>query len=560
MRTQLFHTILLGGLMACLPTIPLAAQHSSVAFALTFEEPDSLLINSGMLQLGKFRTQNGIRKNGIALLQNGAIEVSSVAPRSANVQYLFWFQLNDDVRTYQTLFHVNDSLGTFSIFIEKGAVGIEFSTENNELKTAYALLPNTSQKIWQALSWRVERCMFTLAIGCQEILTIPFPTLLFARNTDKTVLIGNNRENQPFLGNIDEVMGFHHPLSTAEFRSYCSQQFLLSYLPISSTQTPDELASAPQPADSSQEENTEFAKPYQPVRITDWEVLNSTEQGTHTLPFNAAHFTLAIEFFRTKDARQPLFTLSSLGLQYLFVATEESFRIERTDLQGKVDSVLFYTNLSVLHSQTLILEMKGCTLSLYQGCELVGSRINAIFNLLAQPLEVTFTASETGYVQKLQHYPAHFNAEERATRFCADTTNAQGAATKHTALRALFNSRKSYLQPEPVVVPSPEVLLSFWDFDRIDGDTVSALWNDEVILAYHGLTRQKVTHLVALDTTRQNVLKILAHSNGTEGNNTVKVSILSGGGYYQEVDISTETLLNGGFILEYRPPLKKENK
>ncbi len=234
---------------------------------------------------------------------------------------------------------------------------------------------------------------------------------------------------------------------------------------------------------------------------------------------------------------------------------QDSLRLDFIE-NGVVQSVNIYANLKVLQQNQITIEFECCKLKVYNHCDLqvVRQLQNLSFNKESESFSISLNEKST--ITKIHYMPYIIYSLEKASFICGNSQVESFTIAKESAQNAiigLFDTRKSYLQQEPVEVTTKQVLLSFWDFDRIDGDTVSALFNDELILQYHGLTAEKITKMVELEEGKENTLKLYAHSDGSEGTNTVKVGILSGGGYYQEVDISTEALLNGGIILKYKP-------
>ena len=68
------------------------------------------------------------------------------------------------------------------------------------------------------------------------------------------------------------------------------------------------------------------------------------------------------------------------------------------------------------------------------------------------------------------------------------------------------------------------VTIKLWDHSAIDGDTVSVQLNEDIILVAHMLKRRKKVLRVELDEGK-NLLTLMAHNQGTSGENTCTVQI-----------------------------------
>lgn len=86
-----------------------------------------------------------------------------------------------------------------------------------------------------------------------------------------------------------------------------------------------------------------------------------------------------------------------------------------------------------------------------------------------------------------------------------------------------YNSR-SKITKEVMTVAKDSITVDVWDGNREDGDIVSVVFNGNVILEQHTLTKQKSSFRVALQPG-QNVLTLIAHNLGDIPPNTAALEV-----------------------------------
>lgn len=78
-----------------------------------------------------------------------------------------------------------------------------------------------------------------------------------------------------------------------------------------------------------------------------------------------------------------------------------------------------------------------------------------------------------------------------------------------------------------ISLPHRKVTIKVWDDKNEDGDTISIVVNGAVVLKEHLLTHRKKKIRVHL-REGENVIKVIAHNEGTEGKNTCAIKFKSG--------------------------------
>ncbi len=132
------------------------------------------------------------------------------------------------------------------------------------------------------------------------------------------------------------------------------------------------------------------------------------------------------------------------------------------------------------------------------------------------------------------------------------STNAQAQYSFHGSYLGIYvkydwhlNKKNKITNPKPLLAISPTILnrptitknhlklseqfikIKVWDHSAIDGDTVSIRLNNDLILVRHLLKRKKkVIHLRIAEG--EHLLTLMAHNQGTSGENTCAVIIKHG--------------------------------
>ena len=74
--------------------------------------------------------------------------------------------------------------------------------------------------------------------------------------------------------------------------------------------------------------------------------------------------------------------------------------------------------------------------------------------------------------------------------------------------------------------------MEIWDGGVIDGDVVSVLFNDQVVLSHYSLVKARKQLKLPL-TSRKNTIAIVAEEEGTNPPNTAQLSLWDGGLNYK---------------------------
>lgn len=534
------------------------AQGESLSLSVTFDETDSLLNSLKLISKNDYVKTAGANNRGVQLKSTRPIDLSGFSNANTDFSLLLWFQLDKDTRSKQTLFFAQDSLSFFTVFIKNGALTVQYTDVEDKLVAHYKFLPSLSVDHWQMLGVSFNQCKLSVSVGCEMLLDEPLNTSLFERKIgQKDIFIGSDNINSAFKGKLDELTLFKKPLTPIQFRWFCSKNFLDSYLPIKNgaQDTPTEPQTGLNNIVSSFSNNAVIGN--KPEEIRPKEFVENTVTVGKTYPMSLSHFTFQVDVFIEKLTYQELITLSSEDESHSVSMFQKQDSLQITyEENGTRQSTTVYAGIKELQQNQLTLEFECCNIKVYNNCTLQAEkRANTLIKSRGSN-NYKLGVTEKVTIKKTHYLPfINYDDSVKSSFICQDRVENFNTAkdSSQIAIKGLFDTRKSYIKKEPIEVKTKQVLLSFWDFDRIDGDTVSAIFNEELILEYHGLTYEKVTKMVELEDSKENILKLYAHSDGSEGNNTVKVGILSGGGYYQEVDISTEVLLNGGIKLIYKP-------
>ncbi len=537
---------------ACLNFFSVSAQHAKPSFHWHFDTPTVTNYVLKKIEDTIFSPTEGVRQHGIRINYPQGVPFPPEMRFTASAAWVVWFQLSGDVRTRQTLWYAADSIGRAEVFIEQGVLGFAYQENGQDSQQTYSVLQNITANTWQMLGVRVQHCSVQIYVGCELRIEIALSSSLFERrHTAQVSYLGGNPQGDRFLGKLDEFQGFANGLADADLNYLCAKNFP----EVSSSDAPTTDAQATAPQRAAIEDSSEAFRPY--GMPAPWTLYAPTD--TVSLSFDFQYGTLRATLFAEQfDTPMTLFTFQTQQATYTLRTTADMLVWVRKTVQH-TDSLLVPAQLLPMRTNDLLWEVSTCGLSLTNHCR-PQATVPLPEGWFAEPIAAWFPAEQHSvFVEALAYYPFLFTTEEKASRFCLpETSNAQVPSRDkpytQEVLAALFDTRKTYLPDAPIDVPSEEIIVSFWDFDRVDGDTISAMFNEEVILPYHALTHEKVSRTLHLQSDGANILQIYAHSDGAEGNNTVRVGILAGGGYYHEADIATEALLNGGIRLRYRPP------
>ncbi len=102
-----------------------------------------------------------------------------------------------------------------------------------------------------------------------------------------------------------------------------------------------------------------------------------------------------------------------------------------------------------------------------------------------------------------------------------------------------------------IEVQNPEIELSFWDNQKVDGDSISVNINGRWVLNHYALKRHKKTIRVKLDRT-DNYIIIHAHNEGSISPNTLALSLIDGGELHQ-YSLNSNMKKSGALKVTYDP-------
>lgn len=99
------------------------------------------------------------------------------------------------------------------------------------------------------------------------------------------------------------------------------------------------------------------------------------------------------------------------------------------------------------------------------------------------------------------------------------------------------------------LLPDKNIEIALWDHGTIDGDTISVIINQRIVISRLGLDGpdNKYTCPVTLDR-KQNELVLFAHNEGYYSPNTAAISIKSGT-FYEEKTLESDLGINASLTL-----------
>lgn len=136
--------------------------------------------------------------------------------------------------------------------------------------------------------------------------------------------------------------------------------------------------------------------------------------------------------------------------------------------------------------------------------------------------------------------PAQAQASEMGIRLMNGTTELQRITVPlNPGVETIFSiTYRSPDQPitevqKSLVAAQRRLVIEVWDDKLADGDYISIYHNDNKLVDYQEISKEKITVALQLDPTKSNLISFVSEDTGRYGNNSAKVRILENG---QQID------------------------